>query len=52
MLTNFSIQKNLETDNTEALNGKELSAQQSTGIEERKINGTQGYLANHELNSY
>ena len=48
MLTNFSIQKNLETDNTEALNGIELSAQQSTGIEERKINGTQGYLANHE----
>ena len=42
MLTNFSIQKNLETYDTELLNGTDFTAQQLKVIEEREIKDDQG----------
>ena len=42
MLTNFSIQKNLETYDTELLNGTDITAQQLKVIEEGEIKDDQG----------
>ena len=42
MLTNFSIQENLETYDTEALNSKDITAQQLTVIEEGEIENDKG----------
>ena len=42
MLTNFSIQKNLETYDTEALNSKDITDQQLTVIEEGEIENDKG----------
>lgn len=42
MLSNFSIQKNLETYDSEALNTEDLTDQQLTVIEARKLKGSQG----------
>lgn len=42
MLSNFSIQKNLETYDSETLNTEDLTDQQLTVIEARKLKGSQG----------